>query len=123
MIHRRVLLTSLLASTALARAAAAATPKSASGARPNIITIVLDDVGFSDLGCFGAEIRTPHIDGLAARGLRYNRFDTKAVCSTTRAAMITGRNGHTVNMPDVPDVAAVMPTAFPKDAFDVPRNA
>lgn len=123
MIHRRVLLTSLLASTALARAAAAATPKPASGTRPNIITIVLDDVGFSDLGCFGAEIRTPHIDGLAARGLRYNRFDTKAVCSTTRAAMITGRNGHTVNMPDVPDVAAVMPTAFPKDAFDVPRNA
>jgi len=123
MIHRRVLLTSLLASTALARAAVAATRKPATGARPNIITIVLDDVGFSDLGCFGAEIRTPHIDALAARGLRYNRFDTKAVCSTTRAAMITGRNGHTVNMPDVPDVAAVMPTAFPKDAFDVPKNA
>lgn len=123
MIHRRVLLTSLLASTALARAAAAAPPQSARGARPNIITIVLDDVGFSDLGCFGAEIRTPHIDALAARGLRYNRFDTKAVCSTTRAAMITGRNGHTVNMADVPDVAAVMPSAFPKDAFDVPKNA
>ncbi|CAN7264456.1 arylsulfatase [Phenylobacterium sp. LjRoot164] len=123
MIHRRVLLTSLLASTALARAASAATRKPAAGARPNIITIVLDDVGFSDLGCFGAEIRTPHIDALAARGLRYNRFDTKAVCSTTRAAMITGRNGHTVNMPDVPDVAAVMPTAFPKGAFDVPKNA
>ena len=123
MIHRRVLLTSLLASTALARGAAAATSKPAPGARPNIITIVLDDVGFSDLGCFGAEIRTPHIDALAARGLRYNRFDTKAVCSTTRAAMITGRNGHTVNMPDVPDVAAVMPSAFPKDAFDVPKNA
>jgi arylsulfatase len=123
MIHRRVLLTSLLASTALAGAAVAAPPKPASEARPNIITIVLDDVGFSDLGCFGAEIRTPHIDALAARGLRYNRFDTKAVCSTTRAAMITGRNGHTVNMADVPDVAAVMPTAFPKDAFDVPKNA
>ena len=86
MIHRRVLLTSLLASTALARGAAAATRKAALGGRPNIITIVLDDVGFSDLGCFGAEIRTPHIDALAARGLRYNRFDTKAVCSTTRAA-------------------------------------
>ena len=123
MIQRRVLLTSLLASTALARGATAATRKPAPGARPNIITIVLDDVGFSDLGCFGAEIRTPHIDALAARGLRYNRFDTKAVCSTTRAAMITGRNGHTVNMPDVPDVAAVMPSAFPKDAFDVPKNA
>jgi arylsulfatase A-like enzyme len=73
--------------------------------RPNIITIVLDDVGFSDLGCFGAEIATPAIDRLAAAGLRFNRFDSKAVCSATRAAILTGRNGHTVNFPDVPDTA------------------
>ena len=112
MIHRRVLLTSLLASTALARAATAAPRKAAK--RPNIVTIVLDDVGFSDLGCFGSEIRTPNMDRLAARGLRYNRFDTKAVCSTTRAAMFTGRNGHTVNMPDVPDLGMVAPAgSFP----------
>ncbi|WP_312162614.1 arylsulfatase [Phenylobacterium sp.] len=122
MIHRRVLLTSLLASTAFARVAAAA-PRPTSRP-PNIVTIVLDDVGFSDLGCFGAEIRTPNIDRLASRGLRYNRFDTKAVCSTTRAAMFTGRNGHTVNMPDVPDLSMAAPAgAFPKTAFHIPQNA
>ena len=59
MIHRRVLLTSLLASTALARGAAAAPRRPAKGVRPNIITIVLDDVGFSVLGWLAAEIRTP----------------------------------------------------------------
>jgi arylsulfatase len=122
MIHRRILLTSLLASTALARTASATPRKPAR--RPNIVTIVLDDVGFSDLGCFGSEIRTPNMDRLAARGLRYNRFDTKAVCSTTRAAMFTGRNGHTVNMPDVPDLGMVAPPgSFPKSAFHIPQNA
>ncbi|KQW70416.1 sulfatase [Phenylobacterium sp. Root77] len=122
MIHRRVLLTTLLASTAFARVAAAAPRRPARP--PNIVTIVLDDVGFSDLGCFGAEIRTPNMDRLASRGLRYNRFDTKAVCSTTRAAMFTGRNGHTVNMADVPDVGMVAPPgSFPKTAFHIPENA
>jgi len=123
MIHRRVLLSALLASTAFARVAIAAPARRASRP-PNIITVVLDDVGFSDLGCFGAEIRTPHIDRLASRGLRYNRFDTKAVCSTTRAALFTGRNGHTVNMPDVPDVVfGPNAEAYSKDAFNVPDNA
>jgi arylsulfatase A-like enzyme len=70
--------------------------------RPNIVVIVLDDVGFSDLGAFGSEIRTPAIDALAARGLRYNHFDTKAVCSPTRAALLTGRNPQTVGMADLP---------------------
>lgn len=122
MIHRRVLLTSLLASTAFARVASAAPRRSSRP--PNIVTIVLDDVGFSDLGCFGAEIRTPNMDRLASRGLRYNRFDTKAVCSTTRAAMFTGRNGHTVNMADVPDIGMVAPAGtFPKGAFHIPENA
>jgi arylsulfatase len=88
------------------------------------VTIVLDDVGYSDLGCFGGEIRTPSIDGLAQHGLRYNHFDTKAVCSATRASLLTGRNCHTVNMPDVPDVAAVGgPGEFAADAFHIPRNA
>lgn len=71
-------------------------------AQPNIVVIVLDDVGFSDLGTFGGEIRTPAIDALAADGLRYNRFDSKAVCSPTRAALLTGRNPQTVRMADLP---------------------
>lgn len=91
--------------------------------RPNIITIVLDDVGFSDLGCFGGEIRTPNIDRLAKAGLRFNRFDTKAVCSATRAALLTGRNSHSVNFPDVPDTAyGDFARFFPTQAYHLPKN-
>jgi hypothetical protein len=119
MFSRRRFVSALLSSTALA----AALPAAAQAARPNIITIVLDDVGFSDLGCFGAEIRTPNIDRLAAAGLRFNRFDTKAVCSPTRAALLTGRNSHTVNMPDVPDAAAGPSAAnWPPGSFHMPAN-
>jgi arylsulfatase len=71
--------------------------------RPNVVVIVLDDVGFADLGAFGSEIRTPNIDGLARDGLRYNRFDTRAVCSATRAALLTGRNNQTVGMASLAD--------------------
>jgi arylsulfatase A-like enzyme len=69
--------------------------------RPNIIYILLDDVGFSDLGPYGSEIATPSIDALAAGGLRYNRFDTRAICSPTRAALLTGRNNQAVGMMDL----------------------
>ena len=117
---RRSFLRILMLGTALAGMSGtrgyAAAPR-----RPNIITIILDDVGYSDLGCFGSEIRTPHIDALAQRGLRYNRFDTKALCSPTRASLLTGRNNHTVNFPNVPDAA---PTgAYAADAFQLPKNA
>lgn len=81
--------------------AAAKTPRNPA-AKPNIVLVVLDDVGFSDLGAFGSEIRTPNIDALAAGGLRYNRFDSKAVCTPTRAALLTGRNNQTVRMADLP---------------------
>ena len=65
---------------------------------PNILVILFDDVGFSDFGCYGSPIRTPHIDAIAARGLRYTGFHTTAMCSTTRAALLTGRNHHAVGM-------------------------
>lgn len=83
--------------------------------RPNVIVVVFDDIGFSDFGCFGSEIRTPTIDAVAAGGLRYNHFDNKAVCSASRAALLTGRNNQTVRMgflpselaaPDVRDTSA-----------------
>jgi hypothetical protein len=70
----------------------------AQSSRPNVIFIVLDDVGFAALGCYGSEIKTPNMDRLAARGLRYNNFHTTALCSPTRAALLTGRNHHTVGM-------------------------
>lgn len=72
---------------------AGATPDS-----PNVLYIVLDDVGYADLGCYGSEIRTPHIDALAAGGLRYSNFHTTTLCSSTRACMLTGRNHHAVGM-------------------------
>ncbi len=65
---------------------------------PNVVVIVLDDVGFADLGVYGSEIRTPHLDALAAGGLRYTNFRTCAMCSPTRAALMTGLNHHSAGM-------------------------
>ena len=72
-------------------------PKPPAGA-PNIVVILFDDVGLSDFGCYGSPIATPAIDAIAARGLRYSSFHTTAMCSTTRAALMTGRNHHSVGM-------------------------
>ncbi|HEX3367690.1 arylsulfatase [Phenylobacterium sp.] len=65
---------------------------------PNILVVLFDDVGFSDFGCYGSPIATPTIDALAAAGLRLNGFHTTAMCSTTRAALLTGRNHHSVGV-------------------------
>lgn len=65
---------------------------------PNVVMVVLDDVGFSDFNCYGSEIATPTIDALAARGLRYTNFHTTGLCSPTRACLLTGRNHHSVGM-------------------------
>jgi len=67
-------------------------------ASPNVVIVLLDDVGFADFGCYGSEIDTPVIDRLAGAGLRYTSFHTTAMCSTTRAALLTGRNHHDVGM-------------------------
>lgn len=72
-------------------------PRPPEGA-PNILVVLFDDVGFSDFGCYGSPIRTPTIDRLAAEGLRYSGFHTTAMCSTTRAALLTGRNHHSVGV-------------------------
>jgi arylsulfatase A-like enzyme len=72
-------------------------PRPPEGA-PNILVVLFDDVGFSDFGCYGSPIATPTIDALAARGLRYSSFHTTAMCSTTRAALLTGRNHHSVGV-------------------------
>lgn len=63
---------------------------------PNIIVILLDDLGFSDFGCYGGEIQTPHIDRLAANGLRYTHYTTVPMCTPARAALLTGKNPHSV---------------------------
>jgi arylsulfatase len=74
-----------------------APPKPPAGA-PNILVVLFDDVGFSDFGCYGSPIKTPTIDRLASEGLRYSGFHTTAMCSTTRAALLTGRNHHSVGV-------------------------
>ena len=66
------------------RAQPAATP------RPNIIVIMADDMGFTDIGCYGSEIRTPHIDSLANGGVRFTQFYNTARCCPSRASLLTG---------------------------------
>lgn len=70
---------------------------------PNIMYIVLDDVGFAQLGAYGSTIATPNIDKLAQRGLTYNNFHTTAICSATRASLLTGANHHSVGVRTVVD--------------------
>ncbi|MCP3733532.1 arylsulfatase [Sphingomonas sp. RP10(2022)] len=71
-------------------------PAVAPAGAPNIVLIMLDDVGFGDTGTFGGPESTPVLDALAAGGARYNRFHTTALCSPSRAALLTGRNAHEV---------------------------
>ncbi|MCC2671305.1 MAG: sulfatase [Armatimonadetes bacterium] len=76
--------------TAASRAARAAAPPS----RPNIVVIMADDMGYSDLGCYGGEIRTPNLDRLASGGLRFTQFYNAARCCPTRASLLTGLYPH-----------------------------
>lgn len=80
-----------------------------SSRQPNVLMVVLDDMGFAQLGCFGSDIETPNLDALAAGGLRYNRFHVTALCSPTRASVLTGRNHHRVGMGYLIDVPGVDP--------------
>jgi arylsulfatase len=64
------------------------------GAKPNVVVILADDMGFSDLGCFGGEIPTPNLDKLAAKGLRFTQFYNTARCCPSRAALLTGLYSH-----------------------------
>jgi arylsulfatase A-like enzyme len=76
---------------------------------PNILVILLDDVGFGATSAYGGPCRTPNIDKLAAAGLRYTRFHTTALCSPTRQAMLTGRNHHSCGMGGITEIATSAP--------------
>ena len=71
-------------------AATAVGTEAVKGSRPNIVLIMCDDLGFSDLGCYGGEVRTPQLDRLAAEGMRFTQFYNNAKCTTTRASILTG---------------------------------
>jgi arylsulfatase len=95
-------------------------PRVAAPARsPHVVQILLDDVGFAQLGCFGSSIRTPNIDRLASEGLRYTNFHTTALCSPTRAALLTGRNCHSVGFGHVADRI----NGFPGYSMSLPDSA
>ena len=98
-------------------------PRAPQGA-PNVLVILLDDTGFAQLGCFGADFATPNIDRLAAGGLSYNRFHVTALCSPTRAALLTGRNHHAVGMGFLSDMTMGFPgytARIPPSAAMLPR--
>jgi arylsulfatase A-like enzyme len=76
---------------------------------PNVLIVLLDDVGFGASSAFGGPIRTPNAERLAANGLKFNRFHTTALCSPTRQALLTGRNHHTVGMGGITEIATSAP--------------
>jgi arylsulfatase A-like enzyme len=76
---------------------------------PNVLVILLDDVGFGASSAFGGPCQTPNAEKLAAGGLKYNRFHTTALCSPTRAAMLSGRNHHAVGMGGITEIATSAP--------------
>ena len=76
---------------------------------PNVVVVLLDDVGFAQTGPYGSDIETPTIDLLAAGGLTFTNFHTTALCSPTRACLLTGRNHHSVGMGRITDLAMGFP--------------
>jgi len=85
---------------------------------PNVVIVLIDDVGFGATSTFGGPIQTPTLDKLADEGLRYNNFHTTALCSPTRNALKTGRNHHTTNTGSIMETA----TAFPGNTGQIPNS-
>ena len=100
---------------------AGAQPVGDKAARPNIMVILADDLGYSDLGCYGGEIRTPHLDGLAAGGLRFTQFYNTARCWPSRAALLTGYYAQAIRRDTVPGVPSGSQGQRPKWAKLLPE--
>ena len=116
------------AQTAAAQPPAAPAPKPFPGQRqapkgaPNVLLIMTDDVGFGASSTFGGPIATPTFDQLAASGLRFNQFHTTALCSPTRAALLTGRNHHSVGAGTITEIATAddgYTSVLPKSAATI----
>jgi len=85
---------------------------------PNVVIVLLDDVGFGAPSTFGGPVQTPTLDSLAAAGLSFNNFHTTALCSPTRTALKSGRNHHTANAGSIAETA----TAFPGNTGQIPNS-
>ena len=111
----------------VARLIAEATPRrlersGAPAGAPNVLLVMLDDVGFGSFSTFGGPVPTPAFQRIADRGLTYNRFHTTALCSPTRAALLTGRQHHAVHMGGITEIANSFPgydSAIPAEAATV----
>src|SRR5262249_47891910 len=85
---------------------------------PNVLIVLIDDMGFGQSSAFGGPIQMPTVERLARGGLRYNQFHTTALCSPTRAALLSGRNHHVNNMGSITETA----TAFPGQTGQRPNS-
>ena len=91
---------------------------------PNVLLVLIDDAGFGNPSTFGGPIRTPNFTRMAAGGLRYNRMHVTALCSPTRAALLTGRNNHAVGFGSIGEFAGGFPgysAILPRDCAPLPR--
>ncbi|MFI5398255.1 MAG: sulfatase-like hydrolase/transferase [Candidatus Binatia bacterium] len=86
---------------------------------PNVLVVLIDDSGFGQWGTFGGQVPSPNLDRLAQAGLRYTRFHTTALCSPTRAALLTGRNHHSVGTGVITEIG----TAYPGYSGQIPKSA
>ncbi len=97
-------------------------PVKAAPDAPNILLVLIDDAGFGNPSTFGGAVATPTLDRLAADGLRYNRFHVTALCSPTRAALLSGRNHHAVGFGSISELIGGWPgysTNWPKSAASI----
>ena len=91
---------------------------------PNVLLVLIDDAGFGNPSTFGGPVQTPNYSRMAQRGLRYNRFHVTALCSPTRAALLTGRNNHAVGFGSIGEFAGGFPgysAILPRDCAPLPR--
>src|SRR5690348_1329697 len=91
---------------------------------PNILLVLIDDAGFGNPSTFGGPVATPTLDKLAAEGLRYNRFHVTALCSPTRAALLSGRNHHAVGFGSISELIGGWPgfsTKWPTSAASIAK--
>lgn len=94
-------------------------PRIAREGAPNVVLILADDLGFSDIGPYGSEIRTPHLDALASGGVTFTNYHTNPVCSPARASLLTGINSHRAGFAEV----AHSDPGFPNNVLELPDDA
>ena len=96
--RRATLVTAVGIVVLVALDAVRATPPAGTDARPNVVVVLVDDMGWSDIGSYGGEIPTPNLDALAARGVRFTQFYATPRCSPTRSSLLTGLYPHQAGM-------------------------